>query len=192
MFTALKNADKNSRRIKTNHRNKENQANSSINIIRKTKTYKTKISILKVVQENYTQITIITEDNNHPTKIIIADDLQTEEIHKIPHNLDIADLIVKLINRETTTQDQIQTEAITQIIIQTVRILRIYIVQTTTLEFLHIIENETILIIEKDSTQMIDLKIIQTIDQITTIVTKDHVTTPENELITTQLTKKFS
>ena len=38
---------------------------------------------------------------------------------------------------------------------------------------------------------MLVVKFIQTIDQITTIVTKDHVTTSEIEIITTQIDKEI-
>ena len=55
----------------------------------------------------------------------------------------------------------------------------------------HINETETIQIIEKNSTQIIDHEIVQTIDQTTTIVTVNHVLTPEIEIITTQIEKEI-
>ena len=61
--------------------------------------------------------------------------------------------MVKIINIETTTQDQIQTELNTQIIIENVpfKILGIDINQTNVLEIPHITATETIQIIEIDN-----------------------------------------
>ena len=61
------------------------------------------------------------------------------------------------------------------------------IIQTTVLDIPHKIEIKTTQIKEIDSTQIIDHKTIQTIDQTTTIVTLDHVTFPEIETKTTQI-----
>ena len=142
--------------------------------------------------ENHSQISIITIDNNDPTKITIAGDLQVEEIHKISHKLDIAGLIVQTISFKATAQDQTQTEVFIQIITETVRIQMLGkdIIQRTVLEIPHKIESKTTGIIEIDSTQIIDHETIRTIDQTTTIVTLDHVTFPDIETKTTQIDKE--
>ena len=61
--------------------------------------------------------------------------------------------MVKIINIETTTQHQIQTELNTQIIIENIpfKILGIDINQTNVLEIPHITATETIQIIEIDN-----------------------------------------
>ena len=64
----------------------------------------------------------ITTDNNYLAKKIFAEDLQTEEFHKIFRKIDIADRIVTRINIAILTQDQNQREKITQIIIEIVPI----------------------------------------------------------------------
>ena len=64
------------------------------------------------------QTATITTDNNHLlAKKIFAEDLQTEEFHKIFRKIDIADRIVTRINIAILIQDQNQREKITQIII---------------------------------------------------------------------------
>ena len=61
------------------------------------------------------------------------------------------------------------------------------IIQTAVLDFPHKLESKTTQLLVIDSTQIIDHKTIQTIDQTTTIVTLDHVTFPEIETKTTQI-----
>ena len=71
-------------------------------------------------QKNHSQISIITIDNNDPTIITLAGDLQIKEFYNISHKIDIAGLILQIINFKSAAQDQTQTEVFTQIIIETV------------------------------------------------------------------------
>ena len=73
--------------------------------------YKTKTFTVIIVQENNSQITMITIDSNHLIEITIVESLQIEEIHKKnSRKLDIEDQTVKITNIEIFIQDQIQTE----------------------------------------------------------------------------------
>ena len=74
-----------------------------------------KTFIVKIVQENHSQITIITKENNHNIEITIVEDFQIEEIQKVSQQTDIVDQTIKITNIEITTRDQFQIEVITQI-----------------------------------------------------------------------------
>ena len=56
--------------------------------------------MVKIVQENYSQITKITIDNNHLIIISIEEDLQIQEIHKISRKTGILAQTVKLASTE--------------------------------------------------------------------------------------------
>ena len=114
----------------------------------------------KPLRDNY--------NRNHPAKIIIAEDLQTEEVHKISHRIDIAGLIQNnqyrnnysdRSNYSNCNRNRSHSKS------------RNSFIQTNVLEISHIIETETIQIVELDSTQIIDHEFIQTIDQTITLVT---------------------
>ena len=73
---------------------------------------------VKTAQENHFQIATTITDQNLPIEKIFVEDLQTEEIHKIIHKLDIVYQIVKITNIAIITQDQTHLEVFTQIIIE--------------------------------------------------------------------------
>ena len=170
--TALPNADKNNKTIKTNHKNIENQINHFISTRKKMKIYPTKTFIVKIVQENHFQITQITLENNHLIFPIIEADNQTKENPKISHKTDIRDQTVETISVEITIQDQIQTDLNFRLIPVRIQILEIKIIQMIDLETLHIIEIENILTIGIETIQMIEIIYIKILDH-EIILTKD-------------------
>ena len=132
---------------------------------------------------------IITIDNNHFIEIPIAENLQIEEIHKNSQKIDLIDQTVKITNIETIIQDQIRTDFITQLIIETVLIqnLELDIIQMTVPEIPHKIETGITQTIETDHTQIIDHKTIQTTDQTKILITIELVTIPGIKVLVIQV-----
>ena len=137
-------------------------------------------------------LTIIPLENNHFTKITIAQDLHIEEIHKISHKIDIVDQTLKTINIEINIQDQTRTEVTTQTTkgIVFTKTPKIEIVQTTVLNVPHLTETETTRTIGVDNIQITDHESIQTINRIIVIIIKNHVTIPRNKILVIQIEKK--
>ena len=76
MDISLLNVDKNNKTIRTNHKIIENQ------YMKKTKTCQTKTFTVTIFQENHFLITIVLQDNNQPTDITTAENLQTKKLMK--------------------------------------------------------------------------------------------------------------
>ena len=73
------------------------------------------------MRKNQFLVSIIPLDNNQPTDITIAKDLQIKETHEISLRIDIDDQTLRTINIESTIRDQTQTEVTTQIITEIVQ-----------------------------------------------------------------------
>ena len=109
---ALLNVDKNSKTIRIDLKNTENQIYFLSIHDKKIKTYQTRFFTVIRVQGNHSQIIRITIDDNRLIEITIAEDLQIQEIHKNFHKTDTADQIAKIASIELITQGQTQTEVI--------------------------------------------------------------------------------
>ena len=160
----MPNADKNNKIIKINHKNIENQINDFISSRKKIKIYPIKTSIVKIVQENDSQITQVTLDNNHLIIRTTEDDQQTNEIHKNPHKTDIIDQTVEIISIEITIQDQIQTDLNFRLIPVPIQFLEIETIHMIYPEILHMIEIEITPTIDIESIHMIKIILIKIID----------------------------
>ena len=132
-------------------------------------------------------------DNNHPPDITIMEDLQTKEIHKISHKIDIVDQTVKTIDIEIIIQDQTQIEAISKIITEIVQTQtpETDIVQMIVLETPQIIDIETIQTVGTDNTKITNHETFPAIDQTSIIITIDHVKTLKTESQFIQIDKEI-
>ena len=157
--------------------------------MKKTKIYQTKSFTVKIVQENHSQITIITLDNNHLTEITTVEGPQTKKIHAFSHKIDIFDQIVKTINIEIIIQDQIQTEVTTPITIEIVQIQTLK--RHTVPKIPRITETVTTQTKGIDNTQIKDHETIQTTDQTIIIITIDYVTIPITKILTIPIDKEI-
>ena len=146
-----------------------------------------KLYIVISVQENHFRTTQITQEINHNFTQVIEVDHPNEEIHEIPHKIDIIDQIAKI--TKITIHDQIPIQHnlfLDPVPNQTQGIDTIPIINHETH---HTTEIETIHIIEKEVIPTIEIRTIKTTDQGTTHITdqilKDQMITiiTDNEII---------
>ena len=132
-----------------------------------------KIYIVITALVNHSQITQINQEFNHPIILIIEVDHQNNEIHEISHKIDIVDQIAKITSIETTIHDQIQKEQ-SFLIPVPIQIVGIDTIQTID----HVIHHT----IEKGTTQITEIEVIQT-TELNLTKTTDQETIPTTDLI---------
>ena len=151
------------------------------------KIHQAKIFTVKIAQENHFQTATKIIENKHLIKIIFADDLQTEGIHRTFRKIFSRSNIR---NKQYRIQDQ--TEAITLIITETVstQTLGTVTILRIVQEKHHIIEIEVNQTEENENFLKIDHKTVPTIEYFTTTTKKDPVIVPGIETTTTQTYRK--